>query len=150
MRTMLLSAVLLMLGSFVFAADAPPAKAPEGAWTPTSMEYEGKEMADAEAKQKMTLVVKDGEYRMYWAKDVAKDEYIRLFTADATFDPAKGTFEISIKDGQKKGEKVHGIYELKDGVLRLCYGPSDKARPAAFASPAGSGYFCETWAAAKK
>ena len=142
--------MLVVFGGTGTAADAPAAKAPDGVWRPTSMEYEGKQMADADAKQKMTLVLKDGEYRMFWATDAAKDEGVRLFTGDVTFDPAKGTFEIAIKDGQKKGEKVHGIYELKDGVLRLCYGPADKARPAAFASPEGSGYFCESWAAVKK
>ena len=141
---------VMVVGGWAVAADAPAVKAPEGAWRPTSMEFEGKQMADAEAKQKMTLVLKDGEYRMFWATDPAKDEGVRLFTGDVTFDPAKGTFEIAVKDGQKKGEKVHGIYELKDGTLRLCYVPADKARPAAFASPAGSGYFCETWAAVKK
>lgn len=148
MRTAIVVAVVV-LGGWAAAADAP-VKVPEGSWRPTSMEFEGKQMADAEAKQKMTLVIKDGEYRMYWARDAAKEEYLRLFTGDATFDPAKRTFEVTIKDGQKKGEKVHGIYELKDGTLRVCYGPADKARPTAFASPADSGYFNEVWAAAKK
>jgi uncharacterized protein (TIGR03067 family) len=142
--------MVVVLGSFAVAADTPPAKAPEGAWKPKTIQFEGKEMADAEAKQKMTLVLKDGEYRMYWARDLAKDEYIRLFTGTVTFDPSKGTFEVAIKDGEKKGEKVHGIYELKDGVLRLCYGPGDKTRPVAFASLAGSGYFLESWTAEKK
>jgi uncharacterized protein (TIGR03067 family) len=143
-------AVVVLSNGFGLAADAPAAKAPQGTWHPTKIEYEGKDMADAEAKEKMTLILSDGEYRMYWVKDAAKDEGFRLFTGDVTFDPSKGTFEIAIKDGQKKGEKVHGIYELKDGVLRLCYGPADKTRPAAFASPAGTGYFCETWAQVKK
>jgi uncharacterized protein (TIGR03067 family) len=149
MRATLILAATVAVGNWSAAADAP-AKAPEGLWRPTSMVYEGKEMADAEAKEKMTLVLKDGEYRMFWTTDAAKDEGVRLFTGDVSFDPAKGTFEVAIKDGQKKGEKVHGIYQLKDGVLRLCYGPAEKARPAAFASQEGSGYFCESWTAVKK
>ncbi|MGL6097432.1 MAG: hypothetical protein ACRC7O_16745, partial [Fimbriiglobus sp.] len=96
------------------------------------------------------LVVKGAEYRVYYIKDAAKDEHFRLFTADITCDPAAGTFELNVKDGQRKGERRHGIYSVSGGSLRLCYGPADKPRPATYAAPKGSGMFNEVWVAEKK
>jgi uncharacterized protein (TIGR03067 family) len=135
------------MAGMAWAADAPKI---EGVWRPTSMEHEGKQMIDADAKEKMTLQIKDSEYRMYWTKDAAKGEYLRLFTGEVSFDTQTGMFEMTIKDGQKKGEKIHGIYELKEGTLKVCYCLTTKTRPTKFESPAGSGFFLETWGAVKK
>ena len=60
------------------------------------------------------------------------------------------TIEFTFLDGALKGKKRHGIYELSGDTLKLCYGPSDKPRPTAFASPAGSGYFNEVWTRERK
>ncbi len=118
-----------------------------GYWKPQSVVYEGKEqMPDPSSRASITLVVKDGEYRMYVLSNPQKKEYLRLFTADLRLEPTSKTFELTVKDGEKKGFKRHGIYELKDGHLKICYGPSEKPRPTRFEAPPGSQFFLETWA----
>lgn len=121
-----------------------------GFWKPQSVEFEGQQQIDAKSGGPLTLVVKEGEYRVYYCTDPAKDVHFRLFTADVKFDVATRSFELFVKDGQKKGERRHGIYEVSSGTLKLCYGPADKPRPTTFAAPKGSHYFSEVWVAEKK
>jgi uncharacterized protein (TIGR03067 family) len=117
-----------------------------GYWKPQSVVYAGKEqMPDPASRASITLVVKDGEYRMYVLSDPARKLHLRLFTADLKLDPATKKFELTVKDGEKKGQRRHGIYELKEGQLKVCYGPVEKPRPTKFEAPAGSEYFYETW-----
>jgi uncharacterized protein (TIGR03067 family) len=148
--------VLVLLYPCLPAAAADPAKPPAdppglaGFWKPESVVYDGAEQfSDPNARQSITLVVKDGEYRMYFCKDRAKDLHVRLVTAELKADPAAKTVELTIKDGDKKGLRCHGVYEVSGGKLRLCYGPAEKPRPTGFDAPAGSGYFCEVWATEK-
>jgi uncharacterized protein (TIGR03067 family) len=117
-----------------------------GYWKPQSVVFEGKEqMPNPNARASITLAVQDGEYRMYVLSDAKRKLHLRLFTADLRLDPASKVFELTVKDGEKKGQKRHGIYELKDGQLRICYGPGEKPRPTKFEAPPGSEYFLETW-----
>ena len=117
-----------------------------GYWKPQSVIYEGQEqMPDPSARASITLVVKDGEYRMYVLSDPKRQLHLRLFTADLKLDPASKSFELTVKDGDKKGQKRHGIYEVTDGQLKICYGPAEKPRPIKFESPPGSECFLETW-----
>jgi uncharacterized protein (TIGR03067 family) len=140
----------VLVGGVSLAQSPAPPKPFDGHWKPQSVQFDGKEHLDARMKSALTLWVKDGEYRVYFASDPAKDEHYRLFTADLALDAATKTFALTVKDGQKKGEKRHGIYEVKDGKLTVCYGPADKPRPTAFGTAPGNGYFCETWAPEKR
>lgn len=154
MRTFALFALAF---SAATAAATNPASVPEavkqlnGYWKPESVLYEGQEqLPDAKSKELLTLVIKDGDYRMYYASDPAKDLHVRLFTAELRLDPTSKTCEINVKDGNKKGDARHGIYEMTGTQLKICYGPANQARPTKFEAPKGSGYFCETWVAEKK
>ncbi|MFO0849178.1 MAG: TIGR03067 domain-containing protein [Gemmataceae bacterium] len=149
------AAMLACLIGGVTAAAQTPAVSPhlkqlEGHWKPESVQFDGKEQLDAKAKQALTLWIKDAEYRMFYVSDPAKDLHFRLFTADLALDPATKTFALTVKDGQKKGEKRHGIYEVKGDKLTVCYGPAEKPRPTTFATTAGSECFCEVWVKEKK
>ena len=145
-----------MLSAIIFLAISVPTygadiKPWEGRYKPTSIRYDDAEqLLDADAKTRMTLVVKDGEYRMFWHKDPSTDLHIRLFTADLSLDAATKTFSLTVKDGQKKGQMLHGIYEQTTTELKLCYAPTDKPRPTTFAAAKGSGCFLEVWTAEKK
>jgi uncharacterized protein (TIGR03067 family) len=155
MRRFLL-AVGFVAASLSLVAQDPPrelAKPTEwdGYWKPLSVIADDEEqMKSAETKAMITLVVKDGEHRLFVLKDAVKDLHYRLSTSDLTVNPEAKTFELSVKQGQKKGEKLHGIYELTEQTLRVCYGPAAKPRPTGFKAPKGSECFLETWVREKK
>ncbi len=144
MRVALLTAFLLTT-TVTAQPPAPPVKL-DGLYKPESIQYDAKEMADTKAKASLTLVIKDGEYRAYYASDPTKDSHVRLFTATLATDPAAKTFELTVTDGPRKGERRHGIYKFEAGKLTTCYGPAEKPRPTQFATSPNSGLFCETWA----
>lgn len=160
MRTTGFLAATAAVLSLTAARAAEPAPAPtpvpeeikklHGFWKPASVKHEGQEqLPDEKTRESLTLAVINAEYRMYFSPDTNADKkarkYVRLFAADLALDPKTHTFEVSVKEGQKKGSKQHGIYEHTGSTLRLCYGPADKPRPTTFAAPAGSGLFNEVW-----
>ena len=109
--------VLVLLYPCLFAAAADPAKPAldqtgmGGYWKPESVIHNGEEQfSDPAARQAITLVVKDGEYRVYFCKDKAKDLHVRLVTAELKADAVAKTVALTIKDGDKKGLKCHGLY----------------------------------------
>jgi uncharacterized protein (TIGR03067 family) len=139
---------VLLLPTVSLADDT---KAIVGFWKPVSVIADGVErFPEGKAREAITLVVKEGEYRLYHCIDAAKDLHHRLATAEIKLDPTTKGIELTIKDGPQKGQKSHGIYELKDGKFRVCYGPADKPKPTKFDAPAGSGLFCETWTPEKR
>ena len=140
--------IVLAIAAPAFAADVKPW---DGHYQPSSIKFDDAEqLLEADAKTRMTLVVKDGEYRMFWHKDTTTELHVRLFTADLTLDATAKSFSLSIKDGQKKGQLLHGIYEQTKDELKLCYAPTDKPRPTTFTAAKGSGCFLEVWTTSKK
>jgi len=156
-----------LMGVFSMAtlvmADPPPA-APatdldkiQGYWKPLQCDFEGKPQMPrtpdgVELMKQVTVVFDKSEYHLYF-KDSKLDKdnkpiILRLALANISLDPNTSpksiTFEFA--DGPLKGKKSHGIYELAGNQLKLCYGPAEKPKPTKFESPAGSGYFLETWA----
>lgn len=147
MRAWLIAVAVLAVGG-TLAARAPIAseRPRNGYWQPDSVQFDGKEqLPDAKSREPLMLVLADSEYRMYYMTDAKAGKAFRLFVGDFRPDPASKTFEMTVREGQKKGLKVHGIYEVKGDKLKLCYVPADKPRPAKFEAPAGSGVFCEVW-----
>lgn len=53
-------------------------------------------------------------------------------------------------DGPAKDKVSQGIYEFKDGVLRICMAPPGEARPTAFESKEGSKLSLTEWKQNKK
>ena len=150
MRAGILTAILGLSACAATAADPAPAvpdthKPLQGFWRPESIVYDGAEMLNPQAKAALALVIKGTEYRAYYCTDPQEGKYLKLFAAELTLDPVAKTFELAVKEGQKKGEKRHGVYEVAGSNLRLCYGPTDRPRPAGFDAGKGSGLFVETW-----
>jgi uncharacterized protein (TIGR03067 family) len=116
-----------------------------GVWTPQGCEFDGQQQLNGESKNSIRLSVVGTEYRMYLILDAKEMTGRRLSTADLSVDDKAGTFEMTIKDGYKKGERVHGIYAIKDDTLKVCYCPTGKPRPKEFAAPKGSEVFNEVW-----
>ena len=134
------------------ASDPPPPTPKEwvGVWSPVSCLYDGAEqMGDAKIRDAIRLSIEKGEYKLYYLTDPVELVGKRLSVAALSVDEKAGTFALHITDGQKKGEKVLGIYELKGDTLKLCYAPADQTRPTKFEAPKGTAVFCEEWARAK-
>ncbi len=147
---------VMTFGAVAFAD--PPAAAPtsdlnkmQGYWKPLQCEFEGKPQMPAAVMNQVTVVFDKSEYHLYF-KDkpnaMGQPVIFRLALANIALDekpsPKSITFEFA--DGPQKGKKCHGIYEVAGNQLKMCYGPSDKPKPAKFESSANSGYFLETWA----
>ncbi len=127
------------------------AKALTGHWVAQSCVAKGVEqLPNKTAREMIRLSIENGEYKLYYLTDPEKLLGRPLAVADLTVDQKAGTFEITIKDGTKKGEKRHGIFEITENSLKMCYGPADKPRPTKFEAPAESDNFCDTWARHKK
>ena len=122
-----------------------------GIWMPQSSVFNGKEqLPDKASRDMIRLSIENAEYKLFYLTDPAKLEGRRLAAADFTVDDKAGTFELKFKDGFKKGEKIHGIFELSKTTLKLCYGPAEKPRPTKFEAPAGGEAFCDTYERYKK
>jgi uncharacterized protein (TIGR03067 family) len=129
------------------------AKALTGHWVAQSCIAKGQEqLPNKAAREMIRLSIANGEYKLFYITDPDPEKMMgrRLATADLAVDEKAGTFELTIKDGGKKGDKRHGIYELTKTGLKMCYGPADKPRPTKFEAPADSDNFCETWELYKK
>ena len=151
--------VSALMGVFAMAtmvmAD-PPAAAPasdldklQGYWKPLQCDYEGKAQMPTDLMKQVTVVFDKSEYHLYF-KDSKTDKdnkpiVFRLAQATVALDPSTKTITLEFADGPLKGKKSHGIYELAGNQLKVCYGSVDKPKPTKFESPAGSGYFNETW-----
>ena len=152
--------VCALMGVFAMAtlvlADPPPTtpaagdldKA-QGYWKPLQCDYEGKAQMPTDLMKQVTVVFDKSEYHLYF-KDKEPDKkgnaiILRLAKADVTLDPATKSITLEFADGPLKGKKSHGVYELAGNQLKVCYGSVDKPKPTKFESPAGSGYFNETW-----
>jgi uncharacterized protein (TIGR03067 family) len=121
-------------------------KPSNGYWKPESVQYDGKEqLPDSKSREPLMLVIANAEYKMYYVTDPKEGKAVKLFAADFRPEPMGRTFEMEVREGQKAGLKVHGIYELTGSQMKICYGPLDKPRPTKFEAPAGSGYFNEVW-----
>lgn len=133
-------------GLAVASAQGPDARPKDGYWKPESVQFDGKEqLPDAKAREPLVLILAGSEYRMYYTTDAKAGKAIKLFVGDFKADPTTRQFELEVKDGQRKGMKVHGIYEVNGTQMKMCYGPSDQPRPTKFEAPAGSKLFSEVW-----
>ena len=151
-------ALMGILGMATLAMADPPAATPttdldklQGYWKPLQCELEGKGQMPAEVMKQVTVVFDKNEYHLYF-KDSKLDKdnkpiILRLALANITVDESTSpkTIHFEFADGPLKGKKCHGIYELAGNQLKMCYGSVDKPKPSKFESPAGSGYFVETW-----
>lgn len=160
----MLRAAVLGVMCMTTAALADPPAAPagtdlaklQGYWKPLQCETEGKAMMPTDIMKQVTVVFDKNEYYLYF-KDSKTDKegkpiVLRLALANVALDvntfPKTIAFEFA--EGQLKGKKSHGIYELSGNQLKMCYGPAEKPKPTKFESPANSGYFLETWARQQK
>lgn len=173
MRKAIAAGVVVLSAAFAGAAD-PPLKAPAvqqaggnvpaaadptpkpfvGVWVPVSCQFDGAEQwqgeEGAKVRESIVLSIDKGEHKLYVITDAKAMLGKRVSTAGLTADEKAGTFELTMSEGVKKGERVHGIFAFDGDQMKLCYGPADKPRPTKFEAAKGSGTFNEVWTRHKK
>ena len=121
------------------AAASGPATELEGEWPMVSGVMNGKPMEES---------------LVQWVKRVTRGNLTTVLAgpqvmlkAEFTSDASKAPAEIDYYNlaGANKGKKQHGIYEIADGVLKMCVAAPGDARPAEFVSVPGDGRTLTVW-----
>jgi uncharacterized protein (TIGR03067 family) len=70
-----------------------------------------------------------------------------MLDAEFTLDPTKTPHHIDYvnRSGKQKGKSQAGIYEITDGLLKICVAPPGNARPTDFSSKKGDGRSYTVW-----
>jgi len=132
--------LLVLACGFLVAADDAADKAAkkevaklQGTWKATSLQYNGKDIAD---KYPIQLVFKDDLATVASSKEVEK-EYTKItFKPDPSTDPM--CVDLVIAAGVQKDAVLEGIYKIKDDELTICAKVFGKERPTEFASKEGT------------
>jgi len=105
----------------------------EGAWTLTSVVRNDNPLPADKLQDARIIFQGDVYIQKQGEKTIAKG----TFRLDPSKKPA--TIDLTRSDG-KEEEKTFGIYELADGVLRICGAPPGQERPTEFAAKDGSNH----------
>jgi uncharacterized protein (TIGR03067 family) len=137
------SRFLGVVGILVLAApgraDDGDGKAPkelEGLWLVVGIESDGRAAAGDDVKD-MRWSIQGSEIRV---RDPDGTMSKMTFTLNSGKAPKE--IDVTAQDGPQKGKTVLGIYELKDGRLRIClrdWEAARKGRPTEFGAQKGSG-----------
>ena len=133
--------LLSMLGLLAITStpSAQPTVKLDGSWRAVAAERDGTSATDV-IGHKLTFA--GGKFTITGGRD-GKTLYAGTFKTDPAKRPAQIDFDIT--DGPKGNWK--GIYVLDGVALKICDNAPDtaKARPTAFAAPAGSGHIFVTF-----
>lgn len=103
-----------------------------GEWALHELTYNGED----HTKLNFTVVFKGDEATIKGNDDVKK-EYAKIkIKIDPTTNPK--ILDITVADGSQTDAKMEGIYDFKDGKLRMCVKVFGNDRPSEFSSPADS------------
>jgi uncharacterized protein (TIGR03067 family) len=140
MRTRTLAA--LVLGLFLAAAAGAADDATkkdqgklQGTWQTVSGEFNGEKL-DEELCKVLKFVCKGDKFEVQGPAEILNQYAKGTFKLDATTTPK--TLDITIGEGDKKGDMVESIYELDGENLKVCAKLVGKERPADFTTKAGS------------
>jgi uncharacterized protein (TIGR03067 family) len=128
------------------AADKA-AKELEGLWLVVRIESRGRAATGEEVKD-MRWRIQEGRIL---ARDPDGEEGKMSFVLDPGKDPK--AIDVTSLDGKEKGQTALGIYELKDGRLRIClrgWEDAVKGRPTKFSGEDGTGLAMITLERAKE
>ncbi len=151
MRFAIVSFIGLTLSTslgFALAGDDPiekERKLYQGTWKVVSLESDGKEAAENDAKKLVFINKSDGSW-------IVESEGKEISSGKSDIDPSKKpkTIDFMPTLGVGSGNEYVGIYELGKDTRRICFGEKSKGRPTEFAAPAGSGYILIKFERVKK
>ncbi len=124
----LIVAAGLMLGADEAKKDtSKELKQLQGVWVAVTFESNG-EKAPAEDAKKIKLTVKDNK----WSLERSEGTNQGTIKIDGSKNPMQ--FDAALEDS---GESVPGIFEIKEGVLKMCWTNPGGDRPTAFKGDEG-------------
>ena len=131
-------ALLFVVTSLTAAGDAKDEaikkdrKQYEGTWQVVSLEVDGKQVPEEDAKKITVVNEADGQ----WAIEVEGKVVAR---GTSEIDPTKKpkAVDLTVTEGDDKGKTALGIYEIGEDTRKVCLGQPGKERPAEFSSTAG-------------
>ena len=118
----------------------------EGTWQVVSLEVDGNKSAEEDAKKVTVVNEADGK----WAIEVEGKIIAR---GTSQIDPTKKprAADLTVTEGDGKGQTVLGIYEFADDTRKVCLGqPGKDDRPTEFSSTAGGGHILAVLKRVKK
>jgi uncharacterized protein (TIGR03067 family) len=129
---------MVLVGGLLMAADSPKddavkndRKLMKGTWTVKMYEVDGNKLTEDDTKN-MRLILDGDNYTL-------KNEDTPISKGTTKIDPNKKpkTIDITPTEGDNQGQVMKGIYEIKEGEQKVCWGPPDKDRPTKFSSEGG-------------
>jgi uncharacterized protein (TIGR03067 family) len=144
-------ALLLVVTGLTAAADdkekaiKEDRKKYEGTWQVISLEVDGNKSPEDDAGKITVVNEADGK----WAIEV-EGKVIARGTSE--IDPTKKprAVDLTVTEGDGKGQTALGIYEFSDDTRKVCLAPAGKDRPTEFSSKAGSGHILTVLKRVKK
>jgi uncharacterized protein (TIGR03067 family) len=117
----------------------------EGTWQAVSLEVDGYQTAEDDAKKITVVNEADGK----WSVVVGGKAVAR---GTSEIDPTKKpkAVDLTVTEGDGKGQTALGIYEFKGDTRKVCLAPAGKERPTEFSSTAGSGHILAVLKRVKK
>jgi uncharacterized protein (TIGR03067 family) len=112
----------------------------EGTWRAITLEVNGNKAMEEDAKKLTVVNGSDGTWSLHSkGKEISK--------GTSTIDPTKKpkTIDFTPTEGEGKGHKFLGIYELGEKTRKLCFAPPEKERPTEFSSTPGTGIVLVTF-----
>jgi uncharacterized protein (TIGR03067 family) len=106
----------------------------KGTWRLSSRQVDGKKFSEDEIKDVIATIDKSGAFSVRQGDRVMDAGTVKL---DPTTKPK--TFEVAFSEGDNKGKKGLGIYEIDGDTFRSCCARPGDARPDEFSATAGSG-----------
>jgi len=106
----------------------------EGTWRIVDLVVNGRKAKEEDARKLTVVNGSDGTWTLL-------SEGKEISQGTSIFDPTQNpkTIDFMPTEGEAKGKRFIGIYELGKKARRLCFAPPGKERPAEFSSETGSG-----------
>ena len=109
----------------------------EGEWSMVSARFDGKPLLP-EMIPRCKRITRGNVTQVF-------AEQRMMLDATFTLDPDRGQIDYVIRSGEHEGKAQAGIYDLRDGRLRICTASPGSKRPGDFASTRGDGRSFTVW-----
>jgi uncharacterized protein (TIGR03067 family) len=123
---LVLATTLVIVGAALAEDKKGDSEAFQGTWTIVHRKKAG----DKEPVTAPTVVFEGDKYKIKAGEKVVEEG---TFKVDGSKSPKQ--IEVAATEGKDKGQKWHGIYEIKADTMRAVVGPTDKDRPTKYDDP---------------